>query len=190
MVLLAELRAPTDPADAAGEIGHRLARFSPDLAVDSDGDGLAVHRRHAVASLRGHAIPQQRTASANAGIRPDAERRAISPVTELDSVMMITVLIYSVFTGLSGLAQEWGQLLVFQALAGVGIGGEWAADAAFGRRNLAGAEPATRPDRNADVAGGRIFPGRIAEPSARTCGLALGLCGWSSPGIGGALVPL
>jgi hypothetical protein len=104
--------------------------------------------------------------------------------------MMITVLIYSVFTGLSGLAQEWGQLLVFQALAGVGIGGEWAADAAFGRRNLAGAEPATRPDRNADVAGGRIFPGRIAEPSARTCGLALGLCGWSSPGIGGALVPL
>jgi MFS family permease len=45
--------------------------------------------------------------------------------------MMITVLIYSVFTGLSGLAQTWWQLLIFQALAGIGIGGEWAAGAAL-----------------------------------------------------------
>jgi MFS family permease len=45
--------------------------------------------------------------------------------------MMITVLIYSVFTGMSGLAQNWWQLLIFQALAGVGIGGEWAAGAAL-----------------------------------------------------------
>jgi MFS family permease len=45
--------------------------------------------------------------------------------------MMITVLIYSVFTGLSGVARDWWQLLVFQALAGVGIGGEWAAGAAL-----------------------------------------------------------
>jgi MFS family permease len=45
--------------------------------------------------------------------------------------MMITVLIYSVFTGLSGLAQNWSQLLIFQALAGIGIGGEWAAGAAL-----------------------------------------------------------
>src|SRR5215471_20651940 len=45
--------------------------------------------------------------------------------------MTVTVLIYSVFTGLSGLAQDWWQLLVFQALAGIGIGGEWAAGAAL-----------------------------------------------------------
>lgn len=45
--------------------------------------------------------------------------------------MMITVMIYSVFTGLSGLAQSWSELLIFQALAGAGIGGEWAAGAAL-----------------------------------------------------------
>lgn len=45
--------------------------------------------------------------------------------------MILTVLIYSVFTGLSGLAQSWWQLAIFQALAGIGIGGEWAAGAAL-----------------------------------------------------------
>src|SRR5262249_55616277 len=65
--------------------------------------------------------------------------------------MMITVVIYSVFTGLSGLAESWWQLMLFQALAGVGIGGEWAAGTALvaetwperGRqRALVGARPA------------------------------------------------
>jgi MFS family permease len=45
--------------------------------------------------------------------------------------MIVTVLIYSVFTGLSGLAQSWWQLATLQALAGIGIGGEWAAGAAL-----------------------------------------------------------
>jgi MFS family permease len=45
--------------------------------------------------------------------------------------MVITILIYSVFTGLSGLAQSWEQLALLQALAGIGIGGEWAAGAAL-----------------------------------------------------------
>src|SRR5215470_10715523 len=45
--------------------------------------------------------------------------------------MIVTVLIYSVFTGLSGLAQSWWQLMILQALAGIGIGGEWAAGAAL-----------------------------------------------------------
>lgn len=45
--------------------------------------------------------------------------------------MMITVVIYSAFTGLSGLAQNWWQLLILQATAGIGIGGEWAAGAAL-----------------------------------------------------------
>jgi MFS family permease len=45
--------------------------------------------------------------------------------------MVITIVIYAVFTGLSGLAQSWTQLAVLQALAGIGIGGEWAAGAAL-----------------------------------------------------------
>jgi predicted MFS family arabinose efflux permease len=47
------------------------------------------------------------------------------------TTMIITVLIYSVFTGLSALAQDWWQLALYQALAGIGIGGEWAAGAAL-----------------------------------------------------------
>jgi MFS family permease len=45
--------------------------------------------------------------------------------------MVVTVLIYSLFTGLSGLAQDFCQLVLLQSLAGVGIGGEWAAGAAL-----------------------------------------------------------
>jgi len=45
--------------------------------------------------------------------------------------MVITILIYSIFTGLSGLAQSWTQLALLQAIAGFGIGGEWAAGAAL-----------------------------------------------------------
>ena len=45
--------------------------------------------------------------------------------------MVITILIYAVFTGLSGLAQNWVQLAALQAIAGFGIGGEWAAGASL-----------------------------------------------------------
>jgi MFS family permease len=45
--------------------------------------------------------------------------------------MALTVLIYSVFTGLSALSQNWWELALFQALAGIGIGGEWAAGSAL-----------------------------------------------------------
>jgi MFS family permease len=46
-------------------------------------------------------------------------------------IMALTIVIYSVFTGLSALSQSWEQLALFQALAGFGIGGEWAAGAAL-----------------------------------------------------------
>src|SRR5919199_3916122 len=45
--------------------------------------------------------------------------------------MVITIIIYAGFTGLSGLAQNWQQLAIMQAIAGFGIGGEWAAGAAL-----------------------------------------------------------
>jgi MFS family permease len=43
--------------------------------------------------------------------------------------LMMTVAVYSVFTFLSGLSQNYGQLLVFRSLQGLGFGGEWAAGA-------------------------------------------------------------
>jgi MFS family permease len=45
--------------------------------------------------------------------------------------MIITILIYAIFTGLSGLSRNWIELAVLQAIAGIGIGGEWAAGAAL-----------------------------------------------------------
>lgn len=45
--------------------------------------------------------------------------------------MIITIMIYAGFTGLSGLAQSWTQLAILQGFAGFGIGGEWAAGAAL-----------------------------------------------------------
>lgn len=46
-------------------------------------------------------------------------------------ILSITVVIYAVFTGLSAIATSTWQLAVFQMLAGLGIGGEWAASAAL-----------------------------------------------------------
>ncbi len=40
--------------------------------------------------------------------------------------MMIAILIYAIFTGLSGFATSWEMLLVLRFLTGVGIGAEWA----------------------------------------------------------------
>jgi MFS family permease len=45
--------------------------------------------------------------------------------------MAITVLMYAVFTGLSGLATSWEWFAVFRFLTGLGIGGEFAAGAAL-----------------------------------------------------------
>jgi len=46
-------------------------------------------------------------------------------------VMMLTIVIYALFTGLSAVAQTWWELAIFQGIAGFGIGGEWAAGAAL-----------------------------------------------------------
>ena len=43
--------------------------------------------------------------------------------------LMLTVGLYSVFTFLSGFAQNYTQLMIFRSLQGLGFGGEWAAGA-------------------------------------------------------------
>jgi MFS family permease len=45
--------------------------------------------------------------------------------------LMLTILTYACFTGLSFFAQTWWQLLLFRFLAALGIGGEWAVGAAL-----------------------------------------------------------
>ncbi|MEU6422850.1 MFS transporter [Streptomyces spiralis] len=44
-------------------------------------------------------------------------------------VLMLTVATFAVFTALSGLAQTYGQMLLFKGLQGLGFGGEFAAGA-------------------------------------------------------------
>ncbi|ODT96533.1 MAG: hypothetical protein ABS79_07965 [Planctomycetes bacterium SCN 63-9] len=45
--------------------------------------------------------------------------------------MSLTILMYSVFTGLSGLAQGWWDFAIYRFFAGMGIGGEYAAGVAL-----------------------------------------------------------
>jgi MFS family permease len=45
--------------------------------------------------------------------------------------LMLTILTYASFTGLSFFAKTWWQLLIFRFLAALGIGGEWAVGAAL-----------------------------------------------------------
>src|SRR5437763_10481509 len=45
--------------------------------------------------------------------------------------LMLTILTYALFTGLSFFARAWWQLLIFRFLAALGIGGEWAVGAAL-----------------------------------------------------------
>jgi MFS family permease len=45
--------------------------------------------------------------------------------------LMLTILVYASFTGLSFFAQTWWQLFAFRFLAALGIGGEWAVGASL-----------------------------------------------------------
>ncbi|HKB38869.1 MAG TPA: MFS transporter [Gemmataceae bacterium] len=45
--------------------------------------------------------------------------------------LMLTILTYALFTGLSFFAQTWWQLLIFRFVAALGIGGEWAVGSAL-----------------------------------------------------------
>ena len=45
--------------------------------------------------------------------------------------LVATILIYSLFTGLSAVAGTWWELAIFRFVTGLGLGGEWAAGAAL-----------------------------------------------------------
>jgi MFS family permease len=44
-------------------------------------------------------------------------------------VLVITILIYAIFTGMAGMARSWQELAIYRFLTALGIGGEWAAGA-------------------------------------------------------------
>jgi MFS family permease len=50
--------------------------------------------------------------------------------------LMLTVLTYAVFTGMSFFAEAWWHLLIFRFIAALGIGGEWAAGSALVNETL------------------------------------------------------
>jgi MFS family permease len=52
--------------------------------------------------------------------------------------LMLSVVLYSVFTAACGLAQDFGQLLIFRICLGFGMGGEWASGAALVSESWAG----------------------------------------------------
>src|SRR4051812_14050720 len=45
--------------------------------------------------------------------------------------LMLTILTYAMFTGLSFFASDWSHLMVYRFLAALGIGGEWAVGASM-----------------------------------------------------------
>src|SRR5207302_6933273 len=45
--------------------------------------------------------------------------------------LVLTILMYAMFTGLGAAAQTWWQLMIFRFLAALGIGGEWAIGASL-----------------------------------------------------------
>lgn len=45
--------------------------------------------------------------------------------------MIVTILMYAIFTGLSGLSQNWWQFAIFRFLVGLGVGGEFGSGAAL-----------------------------------------------------------
>jgi MFS family permease len=85
--------------------------------------------------------------------------------------MALTILVYAVFTALSGLAQSWQQLALFRFLTGFGIGGEWAAGAALIAE--------TWPERSrAKAAGIMQSSGGVGFFLASLLFLSLGHLGW------------
>ncbi len=45
--------------------------------------------------------------------------------------LIVTILIYSIFTGMAALSQTWWHLAIYRFITALGIGGEWAAGAAL-----------------------------------------------------------
>ena len=90
--------------------------------------------------------------------------------------LMLTILTYAMFTGLSFFAQTWWQLMIFRFLAALGIGGEWAVGASLLSETWpaqlaaldGGGAAKRRESRRAAGDAGRLFDFDVAELPNRT----------------------
>ena len=55
--------------------------------------------------------------------------------------MVITILMYSLFTCLTAFSQTWWHVVLLRFLVALGVGGEWAVASANGRRSVSSAGP-------------------------------------------------
>jgi MFS family permease len=101
-------------------------------------------------------------------------------------ILVFTILIYAVFTGMAALSQTWWQLGLFRFLTALGIGGEWAAGAAL----VAEVWPESQRTRAAGLLQSAWAAGFLA---AALITLALRGCGWRAVflvGVAPAVVAL
>ena len=135
-----EVRSPRRPVAAAVEVGHRRLAG---LAVRRPGHAPLHAGRRAV---RGRAARRSPTPEGSVGRlvqlvdsggvsgRLGAWRRILRRIGDRigrSRALMLTILTYALFTGLSFFAQTWWHLLIFRFLAALGIGGEWAVGASL-----------------------------------------------------------
>ena len=79
--------------------------------------------------------------------------------------LMLSVLIYSVFTAACGFAQTALQLAVFRIFLGIGMGGEWASGAALVSETWPDARSRQGAGADAELVGDRLRAGRARELS-------------------------
>lgn len=85
--------------------------------------------------------------------------------------MMLTILVYAVFTGLVALSQSWWHVMVFRFITAIGIGGEWAAGSALIAE--------TWPDRGRAKAGGIMMSAySVGYFAAAIINLTVSPIGW------------
>src|SRR2546428_4262366 len=82
--------------------------------------------------------------------------------------LIVTILIYAVFTGMAALSQDWWHLAIYRFLTALGTGGGWGAWAAPGGGGLPGGE-GSQAGRAFSFTSGRggFFPGPLSPPPPR-----------------------
>jgi len=118
-----EISRPQWYALAAGQIGYALDAF--DVMLYAFAIPAIMADWHLSPTAAGFMISVMLFASSAGGILFGA----IADRLGRKRAMMLTVLLFSLCSGLSGLAQNLTQLAIARALLGLGMGGEWTAGA-------------------------------------------------------------